>query len=221
MEKSLGQSREDYLERVLMLSHHGRVRITDLAQALRVAKSSAVSAVGKLVDDGFLLHDKYGDIRLTERGADIAGEVLGRHQMLKYFISRVLRVPDEIAEADACAVEHHLSPQTLENLARFVSLYKHQHLAQTAFESEIAAGETADPTVELQDLPPGSVARIVGFRGNNADYRQKLLSMGLFKGQLLSVVRRAPLGDPVQVCVEGNNLSLRKSEARELVLKPV
>jgi DtxR family Mn-dependent transcriptional regulator len=219
MDKPLGQSREDYLERILMLSHHGKVRVTDLAAGLKVAKSSAASAVQKLSDEGFLHHDKYGDIQLTEKGSDVATEMLGRHQMLKYFIQHVLRVTEEIAETDACSIEHHLSPETLENLSRFVSLYKHQRMAQDAFEAGV--DHTAESAVELRDLSPGNVAQIIGYRGKNADYRQKLLSMGLFKGQLITVVRRAPLGDPIQINVEGNNLSLRRREAQELILKLV
>jgi DtxR family transcriptional regulator, Mn-dependent transcriptional regulator len=217
MEKPLGQSREDYLERILMLRQRGKVRITDLARELGVAKSSAAGAVQKLAEDGYLHHDRYGDIQLTARGSEVASEVLGRHQMLKYFIQHVLRAPEEIAEADACAIEHHLSAVTLESLARYVSHFKHQRLAQDAFEAPVA-----EPVgVELQDIPPGGVARIVGYRGENPDYRQKLLSMGLFKGQVLTVVRRAPLGDPVQINVDGGSISLRLHEARELMLQPM
>lgn len=62
----------------------------------------------------------------------------------------------------------------------------------------------------------GSVLRFA--RGERA-YKQKLLSMGLTPGVEFTVLRVAPLGDPIEIKVRGSNLSLRKAEADIISVK--
>ncbi|MBO6939159.1 MAG: ferrous iron transport protein A [Deltaproteobacteria bacterium] len=64
----------------------------------------------------------------------------------------------------------------------------------------------------LGDLSPGDRARVQSVRCAPA-VRRRLLEMGLLPGTELAVVRRAPLGDPIEVRLRGYSLSLRKSEA--------
>lgn len=67
----------------------------------------------------------------------------------------------------------------------------------------------------LQDLGVGDRARLEAFTAGGA-YRRRLIAMGLTPGTEFTVVRVAPLGDPVEITVRGFSLSLRKDEARGL-----
>jgi ferrous iron transport protein A len=73
----------------------------------------------------------------------------------------------------------------------------------------------------LADLPDGTEARVLAFSGEPGPYARKLLAMGLVPGARLQIVRRAPLGDPVQISVLGYHLSLRASEAAGLRVEVV
>lgn len=64
----------------------------------------------------------------------------------------------------------------------------------------------------LDELNPGESGTVAALRGDGGIH-QRLLEMGVIDGALIEVVRRAPLGDPIEVCVQGYFLSLRKSEA--------
>ncbi len=64
----------------------------------------------------------------------------------------------------------------------------------------------------LADLRPGTRAVVEGFAGG--DVPARLLEMGILPGTLVEVVRRAPLGDPIDVRVRGYHLSVRQHEAR-------
>ena len=64
----------------------------------------------------------------------------------------------------------------------------------------------------LRELPSGSRAVVTGFDLPTAA-RQRLLDLGFLPGTPLHAVRRAPLGDPLQVEVRGYHLSLRNREA--------
>jgi len=59
----------------------------------------------------------------------------------------------------------------------------------------------------------GARARVVGFAEGDRAYRQKLIQMGLRKGVVLTLLRKAPLGDPVEVDCEGVLLTLRRGES--------
>jgi ferrous iron transport protein A len=74
---------------------------------------------------------------------------------------------------------------------------------------------------KLQDLSPGERAEITGYDHSEKAYREKLLTMGLTKGTVLTLKKIAPLGDPVEVSVRGFDLSLRKAEADILLLRRV
>ena len=47
------------------------------------------------------------------------------------------------------------------------------------------------------------------------------MEMGLLVGTAVELVRFAPLGDPVEIRVRGYNLTLRKSEAEQILVEPV
>ena len=64
----------------------------------------------------------------------------------------------------------------------------------------------------LRDLGPGERARVQHV-GCEPRVRRRLLEMGLLPGTELQVIRRAPMGDPIEVRLRGYSLSLRESEA--------
>ncbi len=74
-------------------------------------------------------------------------------------------------------------------------------------------------TMTLGQLAVGEAGKVVGFDKSNRAYRQKLLAMGLTPGTEFTVVRYAPLGDPVEIRIRGFALSLRKAEANALLVE--
>jgi Fe2+ transport system protein FeoA len=72
-------------------------------------------------------------------------------------------------------------------------------------------------TVPLSDLRVGQKGAInkINFKGAT---RQRLMAMGLVKGEIILVKRVAPLGDPIDFIIKGYELSLRKTEAREILV---
>jgi Fe2+ transport system protein FeoA len=71
-------------------------------------------------------------------------------------------------------------------------------------------------SIGLGELAAGERGRVIGYQRGNRSYREKLLSMGLTPGTEFSVIRLAPLGDPVEINVRGYSVSLRKNEAQLL-----
>lgn len=74
-------------------------------------------------------------------------------------------------------------------------------------------------TLPLSDLKVGESGRIIKLNLKGTT-RQRFLAMGLVKGETIKVERVAPLGDPVEFIVKGYHLSVRKSEAKEIIVIP-
>jgi Fe2+ transport system protein FeoA len=80
----------------------------------------------------------------------------------------------------------------------------------------VAALATRDETC-LNCLPHGVGARVVGVKGAGAVAR-RLMEMGVVPGARISVVKAAPLGDPLEVRVRSYHLALRRSEAEAITV---
>ena len=65
----------------------------------------------------------------------------------------------------------------------------------------------------LDQMRPGSSCRITGLSVRDK-LGQRLLDMGIYPGTQLTVIRNAPLKDPMEISLEGSFVSLRHAEAR-------
>lgn len=73
----------------------------------------------------------------------------------------------------------------------------------------------------LDVIPVNQSVRLLNFGQQAGSFRHKLLAMGLTPGVTITVLRVAPLGDPVQVKVRGYTLSLRKKECQLLQVEAI
>ena len=70
----------------------------------------------------------------------------------------------------------------------------------------------------LAELAPGDRGRVVSVAGDAAAAR-RLMDLGLIRGTTIEVVRRAPLGDPMEVKLRGFMLTLRRTEAEHITVE--
>jgi DtxR family Mn-dependent transcriptional regulator len=111
---------EDYLEAILnVIEDKGYARIKDIAKAMKVSPPSAVEMARKLDREGLVRYRKYDGITFTRKGVQIAKMIKDRHETIRKFLE-ILNVPPDIANKDACTIEHHLDPKTLEQLKKFI-----------------------------------------------------------------------------------------------------
>jgi ferrous iron transport protein A len=73
--------------------------------------------------------------------------------------------------------------------------------------------------VALAELPPGSRARVCEHAGREP-LPARLVDLGFVPGTPVAVIRRAPLGDPLEVEIRGYRLCLRRSEAAAVCATP-
>jgi DtxR family transcriptional regulator, Mn-dependent transcriptional regulator len=110
---SLLESGENYLETILVLTkRNGNVRSIDIAEEMGFTKASVSRAMSILKRDNYIIMEPDGRILLTKDGQKKATAVYDRHVTLTRFINEVLGVAEDIAEKDACRIEHIISPET-------------------------------------------------------------------------------------------------------------
>lgn len=239
----ISSSLEDYLETIYQLvQDQGFARVKEIANARAVKAASVSVALRKLADLGLVRYERREYIALTERGEELGRRVFSRHQLLTRFFEEVLQMQREAAVEQACAMEHSLSNEGMDRLARF---FEFMHACPSVpddllktFRSCPLAGETqpvkpakgcargcglraslSEPKLNLGDLKPGQRGKVTQIEARGA-IRQRLLDMGILPDALLDLERVGPSGDPVWIRCQGAQLALRLSEARTILVRP-
>ena len=129
--KKLTRKTEDYLEAILVISlRKGYAKTRDVASLLGVTPSSTVEMFIKLDRIGLIEYRKYEGVRLKPEGAEIAGIIKFRHDTLYNFL-KIIGVEEEIADRDACRMEHELDPGTIgaiDSLVAFLGEKKNERV---------------------------------------------------------------------------------------------
>ncbi len=117
----LSSNMEDYLEAIFHISQEKQAaRAKDIADRVKVNKSSVTGALRSLSEKGLVNYAPYDIITLTTKGKRLAEEVVRRHEALKDFFIKVLLIDETEAEKAACKVEHAVSKNIIDRLINFV-----------------------------------------------------------------------------------------------------
>ena len=242
-ESGLSESLEDYLETILILSsksEHAFARVRDIASARSVSAASVSSALKRLSDMGLVNYVQREYITLTPKGKDAANRVYARHRILTRLFHEILQLPLEIAEKDACSMEHSLSQQSMDRLVRFFEflnvsppgprnfvelfhkyLFAHDEVAKKVQETQPIIEKPVKVKMEsltVYDLKPGEFGKVAKIIATGA-IRQRLIDMGIMPGTKVKMERLAPAGEPVWIVVDGIHLSLRRHEADSVLIE--
>ncbi|UCH92088.1 MAG: metal-dependent transcriptional regulator [Candidatus Aminicenantes bacterium] len=123
VKKKLSPSLEDYLEAIYVVAQNKKiVRVKDLIKMLDVKTASVIGALKKLEERGLVEHEHYGYIDLTPEGEKKAAAIYEKHTVLLRFLNEFLNVDEEIAERDACKMEHCISDETFSKISRLTRI---------------------------------------------------------------------------------------------------
>ena len=114
------KSQEDFLEALLMLEQDGLpLETTRVAKLLNVSKPAVHQMGHELINHGWITRKDYGDMKLTDKGREVAKKTLERHHVLEEFLRR-LGVSEETAKEDCCEIEHAISEETFQRIKEFI-----------------------------------------------------------------------------------------------------
>lgn len=126
--QNLSSSLEDYLEAIFNLTATDEVaRSKDIADSLKVAKSSVTGALRTLAEKELVNYKPYGYVTLTPAGRAAAERVARKHNIIKSFFVDILGVDDTLAQNAACKAEHALGADIIKRLLDFTEFVTYKN----------------------------------------------------------------------------------------------
>jgi DtxR family Mn-dependent transcriptional regulator len=196
---------QDYLKAMYLLSEArgevgAGVSTTELAARLSVSAASATSMLKKLDALGLVSHVPYRGAELTESGRVIALEIVRHHRLLETYLAEALGVPWDQVHDEAEVLEHVLSEELEERIARKLgdpTSDPHGHPIPSK-EGEIApiSGRT------LWDSPDGLSVVVERVSDSDSEILRHLAQIGVMPGTTAHVLRRGPVGGPLFIEVD-------------------
>ncbi|MFO7761447.1 MAG: metal-dependent transcriptional regulator [Thermodesulfobacteriota bacterium] len=113
---------EDYLEAIFDLDKEKKVvRVKDIAGRLDVKMPTVTSMLKTLSKRGLVHYEKYEYVELTREGSNVGREMRRRHGILFRFLTDILKIDSQVADEEACKMEHTLGEATLDSLTDFMA----------------------------------------------------------------------------------------------------
>lgn len=242
----LSASMEDYLEAIFhIVAEKHAARAKDIAKRLGVNNSSVTGALRALSEKGLINYAPYDVITLTREGGRLATEIVRKHEALKDFFVKVLRVQGTEAEDAACKMEHAVSRTILDRIIRFThfvdvcprggetwikefwdnceSHMKPYENCETCislclkdFKKKEREMETKQ--TDVSEMVPGQKGKILKIKGR-ADIKKRMAEMGLTSGSVIEVEKALLSADAIDIKVEGYHHSISKEDASRIVIE--
>lgn len=122
-QETISTTHQMYLKAIFRLCRtHPVGRVRDLAEELDVTPGTVSAALTKLQELGLVEREHYGGALLTPSGEALARCVERRFEILRTLLVDVLGVDSQVAESDACLMEHAISPSTLSRISGLIDL---------------------------------------------------------------------------------------------------
>jgi len=187
---------EEYLEWIYRLSkEQDEVSTSDLARSLKVSPASVTGMVKRLAERGFIQHEKYHGVTLTEDGRKVALSIIRRHGLLERLLVDVLGLPWHLADEEAGRLEHHITPEVEERLKLFLGN------PLTCPHGQPINWIEPETNVRLGSLEPGDTAEVARIGDESAEFLEYVAHLGMKPGARVHVAGRSPFNGPLLVRV--------------------
>ena len=121
-DNELTHSMAHYLQAVAGLKEEkGHARVGDIADRLGVSKSGVTSMLRSLSTHQLVSHERYGCVELTDEGRRLAARTETNRKVLEVFFTDILRVPQAVADENACMIEHLVTPEAMLQFLRLIA----------------------------------------------------------------------------------------------------
>jgi DtxR family Mn-dependent transcriptional regulator len=155
----------------------------------------------RMADDDLVVHAPYRGVRLTDRGEQLALEMIRHHRLIELFLAEVLGMPWDRVHEEAEVLEHHISEDLEELIAAKLGQPARDPHGDPIPNRELDIA--ADETVALSELEVGSGGVFDRVSDRDPEMLRYLGERGIHPGARLIVRGREPFGGPLTVEVDG------------------
>ncbi len=111
---------EDYLELIYQaILKNKNIKAVDIANEFKISRSSVSEALIRLADLDLIIYEGRKGIKITQQGVVEAKKIINRHNILLKFFSEVLNIDYQIANKNACKIEHVIDDEVLNKIQLF------------------------------------------------------------------------------------------------------
>jgi DtxR family Mn-dependent transcriptional regulator len=220
--RSPAMAREEVLEELWTAEETGMaLSLSALARTIHAVPGDGWGGVTQeLIERGWITLD--GEhLRLSEDGQREAREVVRRHRLAEVLFNQVLELPMETTEAEACRLEHELSPQVTEAVCSFLGhppVCPHGRPIPPGACCALLSRRVQSLICRLTDLTPGERGRVVLMAPRHRDRLDQLADLGVTPGAVLTLRQRKP---SLVVEVDRTILALEDEIADGIYLRPL
>ena len=182
---------EDYLEELFLLESTGRkVKVTDVADRLKITKGTVTATIQKLVELELVKHERYGTLHLTEAGRRQGMTVFHRHEGFRAFFHEMLGLDRDHSSEMACSMEHYIDATTEDRLYALLEYFRKARAEHQPWVDEIFLA--IEKPILLMPVPltlceAGSEGAIVRLTADEP-LRKKLIEKGFVPGAEVELV---------------------------------
>jgi DtxR family Mn-dependent transcriptional regulator len=218
MAEEVSTTVEEYLEGIYRLQEkNGSARTSELVKLLKVAPGSVTNTVERLEREGYIMHEPYKGVKLTERGRKIALRVIRIHRLSERLLTDILHVEWHKAHKAACELEHAIADDIVKNLEKALG---HPRMCPHGNPIPTKRGKLfEDESKPLADLNPAEKGIMAKITEEEADLLQYLATLGLKPGAHVEIVEKAPFNGPITVKVDGTSRAISRGLASIIKVK--
>jgi len=214
----LTESLEDYLEAIAeLIAVEGHAHAKEIAAKLNVKMPSVTGALRQLEKMGFIVYNTHYPVQLTDKGREIAEDVIHHHAVLKKFFSEILGLPLEKASDTACRLEHLIDCDTIGRFILFSEAIAKRTDAR-ALQTYLTEAMSQPGLAVLSDCKPGEKAVVEKFGRNLAP--DAVAGLNIKPGDDLTVEGFSLDRSAVRVSTAGKTLDIPTVLAENIWCRP-
>ena len=176
-----------------------RERLEALEPKGQLSDATVTQLFKWLAREGYVRHERYRGVELTESGRNAAAQLVRHHRLLELFLVRIMGFSLDEVDAEAERLEHAIS-EAFED--RMDALLGHPTVDPHGDPIPSRSGEVVvAPTQLLSELALDQPAVVRRVSDDDADMLRYLTTLGLVPGANVQVRERAPFGGPLRVHV--------------------
>ncbi|MEJ5170833.1 MAG: metal-dependent transcriptional regulator [Fimbriimonadales bacterium] len=197
------QSIEEYVEGIYRLHEDvDRVTTGEVAAYMSVSPGSATTMIKRLHELGYVTHQPYQGLTLTEKGRELARRLVRAHRVLENFLQQSLHLDWHEVHEIACRLEHHLSDEQIE------MIWEKCGRPQTCPHGNPVDVDQAVGDIPLAEAEPGSELRVSRITDERPEFLQHLRSIGLTPGTAWRLTTKGSVDSIFHLERDGEKLSV-------------
>ena len=214
------QSEENYIKAIYSLSSANTISVTTnlLAEKMNTKASSVTDMIKKLSDKELIHYQKYQGCELTEKGNQIALQILRKHRLWEVFLVEKLHFGWEEVHEIAEQLEHIQSRKLIDRLDELLEFPKFDPHGEPI---PSAKGEIAvhPKSILLSELIEGQCGIVVGVEDGSPDFFDFLNSYKISLGVRIHVLEIFRFDQSVKVLVNDEELNVSNTVSTKILIQ--